>query len=230
MISHMRRSIIAYVDVAGIVRRTMVGGIVDMNKLVGIYGYAGSGKTSTADILLNMAPNKFVVKHLADALKQEASKFYEIPIDTFYSTTKKDKKLSLAVITSDNIVSAICNAIGAREYFSPRDLLVAYGSFRRLTDNNYWVKNVMDMELSLNDLGKTILIPDIRYSNEFDELKSRGGVLVRVNRHGYGRRREDDSEKQQEQFKADYSITAADGLSHLTHSIIETKLLEELLK
>lgn len=191
--------------------------------IVGIYGFAGSGKTSLANILKQLFPCKFAVNHLADQLKREAAEYYGIPIETFYSHTKKDKRLSIPVAPTDRTTNAIITAVGASEYFTPRDLLIAYGAFRRFYYEDYWIDKLLkEYSKCFEPNDKTILlIPDVRFQNEVLEIKSRGGLLIQVVRDGLGCKREDDSEVQQKDFVPDIVIKSKSGLDNLEKAVKE---------
>jgi hypothetical protein len=195
-------------------------------KIVGLTGYAGSGKSSTAYILEKIAPGNFFTLHLADKLKDEAARFYNIPVDTFYSTTKKDKALSMPVEPQDEISYSICRAVGAKAYFTPRDLLVAYGAFRRFYHPEYWVEEVMGKW----EGPEILLVPDIRYKNEYNILRDLGGKLVRVVKVGHERKRDDASEKEQESFHEDWTIIAQEGLEILEGKINQIDLATRIME
>lgn len=193
-----------------------------MKRIVGITGYAGAGKTSLANILRERNPKKFIVEHLADRLKEEASEFYGISKEAFYSTSKKDKPLSIAVEPQDRISAAMCDSINAYGYFTPRDLLVLYGAFRRVYCPTYWLDVVMGSWADNTD--KILLIPDIRYRNEWEYLKSLNGLLIRVAKQGNLRKREDASEQEQELFDEDVSISVPEGVDYLREAVKNLKL------
>ncbi len=66
---------------------------------------------------------------------------------------------------------------------TPRDIMTAYGQFFRQFDSNWWVKSVFDKIagfISQDDLR--IAITDVRFRNEADMIRERGGLVVRLNR------------------------------------------------
>jgi len=70
-----------------------------------------------------------------------------------------------------------------------RKLLIAYGSFRRAEDPDYWVKKVLKKigEATVSGTG-TVIIDDLRYWNEAEKLREYGAVLVRIERFNYVRK------------------------------------------
>jgi hypothetical protein len=186
-----------------------------VTKFIGLYGYHGAGKSSVAAILNEKFPTYFTVRHLADALKDEAEEFYGLPKEIFYSVTKKDKRLSLPVAPTDRTSAAICDAIGASDYFTPRDLLIAYGAFRRFYKEDYWIQKVMNANYG----DKIVLIPDVRFINEVTEIKGRKGLLIQVIKEGNDCKRTDDSEVQQKNFNPDLVIKAPEGMQLLKKEV-----------
>jgi len=197
-----------------------------MKKIIGLTGYHGSGKTSVANILNEYFPGNFMIIHLADKLKEEASDFFNIPRDVFYSPTKKDKVLSLPVEPADRISHAICDGIGANRYFTPRDLLVAYGAFRRFYRPTYWLDEVIGKW----EGNEILLVPDIRYRNEYNYLRDIGGKLIRVERTDIKRRRNDPSETEQESFSPDWLVISPPGLDKLEDTMADIELPEKIFK
>lgn len=62
-----------------------------------------------------------------------------------------------------------------------RYLLQNYGTeFRRSQDENYWIAQLNDKILRYD--GSVVVIPDVRFPNEFDYIKEQGGVVWNVTR------------------------------------------------
>ena len=58
-------------------------------------------------------------------------------------------------------------------------LLQNVGMERRLQDPDYWIKKALGKFSSFTDIG---IITDVRYRNEADAIKSRGGYVVNITR------------------------------------------------
>lgn len=72
-------------------------------------------------------------------------------------------------------------------YWTPREIMIAYGQFFRQFDPLWWVKkafNKIDRVCSLyNDSNELrFTISDVRFKNEADYIKSKGGLLIRLER------------------------------------------------
>jgi len=65
---------------------------------------------------------------------------------------------------------------------SPVDIWIAVGNAIRSVDLDTWIDCVLGDETSCD----VLVIPDVRYPNEVDAIRERGGTLVKVVRTGYG--------------------------------------------
>ena len=135
-----------------------------MKKLIGICGYARSGKdTFFARSSKYLNENGFNVKRyaFADALKSEVD-----PLLSEY--------VGISAFTEKDIEKEII-----------RPLLVTYGTeIRRKLDPSCWIEKITP---SVNeDLLKDnyVFITDVRFENEAQWIKSQGGLMVYVEREG----------------------------------------------
>ena len=65
---------------------------------------------------------------------------------------------------------------------SPRDLWIEIGNKLRDVDPDIWIRNALDAHPRPE--ADVVLIPDVRYPNEFKAIRDRGGVVVKVLRPG----------------------------------------------
>lgn len=148
--------------------------------IIPIAGFARSGKDTLANAIfdhLDISEPTYSVITLkfADALKTDLEKAMAavgVKVDAFTEDTAEKVKL--------------------------RPLLVAYGEYRRSLDPDVWVKKVLkEIGVWVNDTlpdtestGSVILIPDLRYLNEYEKLEDlcakRGWyfVPIYIERHG----------------------------------------------
>jgi len=143
--------------------------------IVGISGFAQTGKDTLfilAHEILDKEDIKITRAAFADGVKQD---LHQLLV----------KKAGISAFTND-----------PEEKKLIRPLLVEYGTglMRRL-DPEYWIRR---MERSI-ELGKTIgakvFITDLRYPNELEWLKSKGGKLIHITKTGSGPANEEE-EKQ----------------------------------
>lgn len=130
--------------------------------LIPICGFARAGKDSLADLIFDHLETtepaySVITLKFADALKTDMEKAMAavgVKVDAFTEDTEKKKVL--------------------------RPMLVAYGEYRRSLDKDVWVKKVLkEIGVWVNETlpgtdseGSVILIPDLRYLNEYEKLKS----------------------------------------------------------
>ena len=72
-----------------------------------------------------------------------------------------------------------------------RDMLVFWGRKMRSIDIDYWVKQLY-MRTG-QDTEKRICITDVRYPNEVRWIKSKGGIVIGLERPGYGPANEEEA-------------------------------------
>jgi len=135
-----------------------------MKKLIGITGFARSGK----DTFYQRAAN-FLAKEghssariaFADALKNELNE----------------------LLTTHTGISAFTEEDQDKELIRP--LLVTYGThIRRHLNQNCWIEKVQPRVIHHLNEGDYVFVTDVRYENEAQWINMNGGTLVSVCREG----------------------------------------------
>lgn len=144
--------------------------------LIGVHGKARSGKNQTALYLQEW----FLAKHnivfqfgaFADTLKQMCQTYFELNAEQLWGSLKEK-------ITpyGKNTVGRLGVSSNPDDYWTPREIMQALGSFFRTIDYDFWVKE-FDKNLKINGV-KNIIITDVRHINECEYVK-RNGILVKV--------------------------------------------------
>lgn len=95
---------------------------------------------------------------------------------------------------------------------------------RQLHGPDYWVRKVARPIDSLRAAGKAVMVCDIRFENEAEFVRSKGGILVRVVRPHLGQpvTREHISETEQDRIPVDVTLEAA--TLHELHPQVESLL------
>ena len=149
--------------------------------IIGISGKAGSGKDTAAKMLEilyanpNISYEDFInkryknfadiqVMHFADILKETVQTLFGI--GEWETDTQEGKKITISWIGK-----------------TVRELLQEVGQgLRDAIDPNLWIK-----ALFANTEGwSNYIIADVRYPNELEAIKERGGILLRIDRNGAG--------------------------------------------
>ena len=113
-----------------------------MKNIIVISGKQYSGKDTLAKILLELMP-QFKRIGIGDAIKIEYG-----------------KKMGLTF-----------EEIEAQKHLYRADL-IELGNWGRAQDDDYWLKNLADMD--------NIIVPDVRVTHEVEFFKSQGAYLIRV--------------------------------------------------
>ena len=168
-----------------------------MGFIFGIHGGKRCGKDTTANILINNAEiNKI---SLADPIKQIVSAATGISILNFYDDYEKDRIFDEPFVFSSDQIIELINQVEIRypltknqadsielffnnqPFISIRDILQKFGTdcCRNLIDQDIWLKI---FEKEIND-GRSYVIPDVRFPNEFDLIKRLNGYMILVKRN-----------------------------------------------
>lgn len=138
--------------------------------LMGLVGFAGSGKGSVADILAT--DHNFTKMAFADPLKDAAAVIFDWPRhllegDTEASRTFRERP--------DKFWSE-----HFKKEFTPRMALQQLGTeaCRNVFHQDIWVLN---LEKRIRD-KKNVVVTDVRFPNEIDCIKKLGGTIIRIKR------------------------------------------------
>ena len=137
-----------------------------MNRLIGVSGFARSGKDTLyqrSKNLLEKEGKKAYRFAFADALKEECDQFLKdnVGISAFTEDTKEKELI--------------------------RSFLVTYGTeIRRKLDENCWIKKITQPIIDKLNEGYFVFVTDVRFKNEAHWIKINGGFVVNVSREGVG--------------------------------------------
>lgn len=209
--------------------------------LIGISGKVGSGKDTIGEIiqklcLTNKGP-QFEIKKFAGKLKQTASLLTGISIEKF-----EDQEFKKTILGSEWGKTTKQNPLNAIEPFkditfvemmSVRDLLQKLGTeaMRNGLHENVWVNALFANYTE----DKQWVITDVRFPNEFKAIKEKGGIVIRVNRPGYGNSMKElaeahPSETALDGHDFDYVIENDGNLEKLISKVKEILLTENIIK
>lgn len=147
-----------------------------MRRIIGINGKAEAGKDVAAGFILAVYPNARRVA-FADELKLRALEAWDTedhPYHDFLHLLTDERKL------------AIANSLKGSAAF--RTFLQDFGQRKRAEDPEYWIRACFDRHERLHGWGHALVIPDMRYKNEFDAVGNARGLRFRVVRPGHENR------------------------------------------
>jgi hypothetical protein len=185
--------------------------------IIGINGYAGSGKDTVGTILQQIdRDSHWEIKKWAGKLKQVAELLTGIPVEKFED--QEFKKTNLGKQWNDRINNPM----------SVRDFLQKLGTegLRDGLHTNTWVNALMaDYKCVPADRAPNgwdcdnWIITDTRFPNEAQAIKDAGGIIIRVTRPGIGPVNDHPSETGLNQWNFDYEIQNDGTLENLINSV-----------
>lgn len=121
-----------------------------MPRLIGLTGRAGAGKTYVAESLAIATDHAYMPASFAMTLRYEIEDELERSLDVLFRKPTKE---------------------------SVRRLLQWWGTdYRRAQDENYWVNKAFEYY----DDDQDLVFDDVRFPNEAEAIRERGGLVVRV--------------------------------------------------
>jgi len=169
--------------------------------IIGLVGKKNSGKSTACEILLRRWPAATRVS-FADPIRAILCDLYGF--DPERMRTDQDYK-------------NIPNEEGVVPRFAAQELGTGFG--RKVSDNT-WVGKAMSRaeQIFVDGLANVVIIDDVRFANEAEEITERGGVLVRVDR-GFGDTDTHPSEMEGNLISCQYHINNKGDLDDLRKSV-----------
>jgi hypothetical protein len=154
-------------------------------QLVGISGKAGSGKDVVATYLRNQYEDTYIYP-FASQLKLAASILFGIPVEHFHQRDIKELVNPYWGVSPRKIA----------QYFGTESVRINFQNLLGESEN-FWIKRLNDHIngelLYYNDSGErtgdietgdTIVVPDVRFQNEYDWILANGGIVIQLVRQG----------------------------------------------
>lgn len=163
--------------------------------IIGISGRARSGKNQLAKFIIEEFEKnhrrKFYEASFANELKNMCKFQFGLSDDQLWGDKKEifDESLPRPYITESKesryfYKYYIENNIKKELYWTPREIMQLLGEFYRKIDYDFWIKSLrkfLDHELLKGH--KDFIITDVRHINEAEFIKSKKGILIRINRN-----------------------------------------------
>lgn len=169
-----------------------------MSSLVGLVGKKRSGKDTFAEGLIDGGFQRFA---FADALRSAV-----LATDPLVYSVDGNGHEALDGVPLR--LSFIVNRDGwekAKARPEVRRLLQEYGVAIRALDADFWVRVVMEQTV----LARLAVVTDVRFPNEVDAIKARGGTIIRIERPGLESTDEHVSETALDDYVADLTVSNA---------------------
>jgi hypothetical protein len=143
--------------------------------IIGVAGTAFSGKDTFAKMLaeeLNKLQHPaYVLMAYANEMKLRIQKDFDLSYDQLWGDKKEYTDLRYAKRGQGY-------SSNPGDYWTPREIMQAYGEFYRTIDYDFWVKNLFRV---IEDKEYTnVIITDVRHINEADAVKEHSGFLIKI--------------------------------------------------
>ncbi len=137
--------------------------------IIAISGKIGSGKSTVGDIFEKQG---FQLDSFAKSVKDICSILFGYDRNKIEGSTPDDR------LWREKVDKNHTNLIGKN--FTPRDAMVLVGTQfgRNMIHQNIWIETLFNRY----DKNTDLLITDLRFPNEYEEIKKRGGIVIRINR------------------------------------------------
>lgn len=153
----------------------------NLPKLIGIHGKAQSGKDTVADFLVSTYKDTFS-ESFAGPLKDAAASAFGIYRGYFDDTEHKKKVIPFWGVSPREIAQFV-----GTEMF--RETIV---KLIPIVADYFWIKRLaarLTNEFIPDGEGDylpehTVVIPDVRFQNEYDWILSNGGIIIHLTRQG----------------------------------------------
>jgi hypothetical protein len=130
-------------------------------KLIGILGRSRSGKDTVANIITDIYPENYTIQRFAQPIKNALREIYEFTPEQLEDDQKEviDFRYNITPRQAmQEMTTHYLNKHGAG-FFSDK----VFAKF----DNNI-------------PSGRGIIIPDVRYAHDIHQIRSRGGIVIKV--------------------------------------------------
>ncbi len=147
-------------------------------RLIGIHGKASSGKDTVALYLHKTRPDTYI-EAFALSLKAAAAAMFGIPEEDFYDSDVKEKVNEIWGVSPRQIA----------QFFGTELVRNNIGRLLPENFNDFWVARLCNritnqLDDCCYELDDTIVIPDVRFQNEYEFVIDNGGIIIHLTRDG----------------------------------------------
>jgi hypothetical protein len=128
-------------------------------RYIGINGQYGSGKDTVAEIITKLSAVKFNIISFADKLKESCAIEMGLPLEMFLTQEGKATLIPALGITCGELLQKKGDGV------------------RETVNKEYWIIS----RHSTLDTNKNYINSSVRYPNEGDAIRGKGGIVIRVN-------------------------------------------------
>jgi hypothetical protein len=146
-------------------------------QLIGLMGLKGSGKDAIAtklkELSIETGDRSVHILKMADGLKRIVREYYDLGEDIYEDRYQKER--TLKEVSSDRIKN---------DKDTVRDLMIFLGQSLKDYYPSIWVNNLNKNidEIKHKDPFATIIVTDIRFPDEMEYIKNKGGCMIMIER------------------------------------------------
>lgn len=171
--------------------------------LIGISGWAGSGKDTFADILVDLYG--FKKMSFADALREIAEAVNPIVGVKMMDAIVNDQMTAhLSIVRYRDALQEVGYTEAKSKYPEMREFLQRLGTdgVRTVLGNDTWINEAMRRAREC----RLVVFPDLRFQDEANALRDHGGFLIRMYRDGVGPANDHISEHDLDEYSFDMIV------------------------
>ena len=187
--------------------------IITMNlsqlpKLIGVLGRSRSGKDTTANIIMSLYPEQYILRRFAQPIKNALKEIYDFTPEQLEDDEKEviDKRYNITPRQAMQEMTAHYLKKHGGAFFSER------------------VFTAFDISASASDSATVsapfgIIIPDVRYEHDINAIRNRGGIIIKVTRPSLTINQQHTVEDNIQTFEGDFTIVNDGDILHLKNKI-----------
>lgn len=146
--------------------------IKNVKKDITIIGLAGSSNVGKSTIASKLASSGYTQYSFASPLKKGVQEIFGLTHDQLYTQKGKETVDTVWGVTPREILQYV-----GTEFFRKN-----IGGLITNSDNNFWIKSFSKIYDENQKRGETIkyVIDDVRFINEAEFIKSKGGIVIQI--------------------------------------------------
>lgn len=145
--------------------------MINNNIIIGINGKKQSGKTTVANIIKELYPERVIILNFGDAVKESLKPIFGFTNDELYGESKEVVNEFWGITPREMM-----------QYFATE--LMRDGLSKRFDNigSNIWVLSLEKKikEILKTERNKIIIIADLRFKNEYALIKKYNGLTVKI--------------------------------------------------
>ena len=140
-------------------------------QIIGITGFASSGKNSIANIIHKMFPDDTEIISFGSNVKDVCAVLFDWPRYLLEGDTDKSREFRE---TEDDYWSKMLG-----QEWTPRKAMQFVGTdlIRNQLSSSFWLDLAMK---KIDKSNKIVIIPDVRFRNEITEIQNKDGIMIRA--------------------------------------------------